>query len=69
MKKYICTIESNSSHARQYEVDTRSAYKAAQALGRCEGGEVITISTKSGREISRAAWSPENGGYYYRCNL
>lgn len=66
---YICTIESNSSRPRAYEVKTKSAYKAALELGRCEGGEIVTISTKSGRIISQARWTPENGGKYYRCTI
>lgn len=67
---YKCIIWSNSSHAREYDVTTKSAYKAAQELGRCEGGEVVEIRTvKSDRLISRAQWTPENGGKYYRCEI
>ncbi|MBQ3988210.1 MAG: hypothetical protein II629_05565 [Ruminococcus sp.] len=66
MTKYICTIESNSSHPRTYEVETRSAMKCADQYGRCEGGEVVTVTNKSGRVLSRAAWTPEDGGHYYR---
>ena len=66
---YICQIWSNSSLGREYDVKTRSAYKAAQELGRCEGGEVVTICTKSGRELSRAIWTPEYGGKYIRVNI
>lgn len=64
---YKCIIWSNSSHAREYDVKTKSAYKAAQALGRCEGGEVVDIRNQSGRVVSRAQWTPEDGGKYYRC--
>lgn len=64
--KYICTIESNSTYGREYEVDTKSAMKCAQIYGRCEGGEVITVSTKSGKPISQVRWTPEEGGKYYR---
>lgn len=64
---YTCIIWSNSSHAREYEVTTKSAYNAAQKLGRCEGGEVVEIrAVKSNRLLSRVRWSPENGGKYYR---
>lgn len=67
MKKYICRIESNSSYAREYEVETASAYKAAQELGCREGGEVVQIVSKVGKVISEARWTPEDGGRYYRC--
>ena len=67
--KYICTIYSNSSTGREYETDSKSAMKAANLWGRCEGGEVVTVSTKSGRELSRVVWSPENGGRYVRVTV
>ena len=63
---YKCIIRSNSSNGREYDVNTRSAYKAAQKYGRCEGGEVVQIWTRSGKVISEARWTPENGGKYYR---
>ena len=63
---YICTIYSNSSHEREYKVDTRSAMKCADKYGRCEGGEVVTVRRKCGTIISRVIWSPENGGEYVR---
>lgn len=66
---YKCIITSNSSQGREYEVTTRSAMKAAQDLGRCEGGEVVTITTKSGRELSRVIWTPEDGGHYVRASI
>lgn len=65
-REYICEIYSNSSNGREYTVTTKSAIKCAQLYGRCEGGEVVTVRTKSGRVVSRAAWTPENGGRYYR---
>lgn len=67
--RYKCVIWSNSSHERTYNVHTRSAYKAAQELGRCDGGEIVEIRTASGNVISRAAYTPEDGGKYYRCEL
>lgn len=66
---YICKIWSNSSLGREYDVNTKSAMKAAQELGRCEGGEVVTITTKGGRELSRVIWTPENRGRYIRVNI
>ena len=63
---YKCVIWSNSSTGREYEVHTRSALKAAQMYGRCEGGEVVQIRTRSGKVISEARWTPEDGGKYYR---
>ena len=64
---YKCIIWSNSSNGREYEVTTKSAYKAAQTYGRGEGGEVVQIRTmRSGKVISEARWTPANGGKYYR---
>lgn len=63
---FKCIISSNSSHAREYRVSTRSAVKAAQELGRCEGGEVVEIRNQSGRLLSRCQWTPEDGGRYFR---
>ena len=64
--KYICTIYSNASYGREYDVDTKSAMKCASKFGRCEGGEVVTVTNKSGKIISQVMWSPEKGGSYYR---
>lgn len=66
MKRYVCTIESNSSFPRVYDVTTSSALKCAEMYGRCEGGEVVTVETKHGRVVSMARWTMENGGHYYR---
>lgn len=67
---YLCKIYSNSSTGREYDVDTRSAYRAAHIYGRCEYGETIEIySKRDGRLLSAARWTPENGGYYYRCTI
>lgn len=67
MSKYICTIASNSSLGREYEVDTKSAMKCAEKYGRYEGGEIVTVSTKSGKTISAVRYTPEDGGRYCRC--
>ena len=64
--RYIATVYSNSTHEREYEFNSRSAINAANLYGRCESGEVVTVRTLSGREISRAVWTPENGGRYLR---
>lgn len=66
---YKCIIASNSSAGREYDVNTKSAMKAAQEFGRCEGGETVTITTKGGRELSRVIWTPEDGGRYIRVNI
>ena len=60
---YKCVIWSHSSYGRDYDVNTRSAYKAAMKLGRCELGEVVQIRTASGEVLSEARW---NGRKYYR---
>lgn len=65
MAKYICTVRSPSTYAREYTVTTSSACKAAQELGRAEGGEVVEITRpRSGRVVSAAMWSSEGRRYY-----
>lgn len=63
---YRCTITSNSSYGREYEVDTRSAMKCAIEYGRCEGGERVVVSARSGKPVSEVVWTPEQGGKYIR---
>ena len=63
--KYICIIESNSSFPREYETETRNARLLAAAYGRAEGGETITVTTKSGKVLSRMIWSVEKRKYIY----
>ena len=62
---YICIIESNSTYPREYEVETRNARLLAAAYGRAEGGETITVTTKSGKVLSRMIWSVEQRKYVY----
>lgn len=65
MSRYICTVRSPSTYPREYTVTTSSAYKAAQDLGRGEGGEVVEITRpRSGRVVSAAMWSTEGRRYY-----
>ena len=59
-----CIISSNNSHEREYEVETSSALKAAQELGRCEGGEDVSVYSPKNVLISKAKWTPEDGGKY-----
>ena len=66
-KTYVCIISSNSSLGRGYEVNTSSAMKAADMFGRCEYGEDVSIYTKGGKIVSRAMYTPEEGGHYYLC--
>jgi hypothetical protein len=64
---YKCIIWSNSSNGKEYDVNTKSAYKAALTYGRCESGEVVQIrAMRSGKVISEVRWTAENGGKYYR---
>lgn len=67
MKRYICTITSNSTNGREYDVTTSSACKAAAIYGRGEGGETVTITTPGGRIVSRAIYSAETGSYCRVC--
>ena len=65
MSRYICTVWSPSTYAREYTVTTSSAYKAAQDLGRGESGEIVEITRpRSGRALSAARWSSEDRRYY-----
>ena len=65
MSRYICTVCSPSTYAREYTVTTSSAYKAAQDLGRGESGETVEITRpRSGRVVSAARWSSEDRRYY-----
>ena len=65
MSRYICTVWSPSTYAREYTVTTSSAYKAAQDLGRGESGEIVEITRpRSGRVVSAAMWSSEGRRYY-----
>ena len=66
---YRCWIWSNNSAYRFYDVSTRSAYKAAHMNGRCEGGEIVQVRTKSGKVLSEVRWTPEGGGKYYRVTI
>lgn len=70
MAKYICIVRSPSTWAREYTVTTSSAYKAAQDLGRGEGGEIVEIVRPRTPWIvqSCARWDPE-ARRYYRCIL
>ena len=34
-----------------------------------ESGERVTVWTRGGKAISRAVWSPENGGKYIRVQI
>ena len=62
---YICIIESDTSHAREYSVDwTRSAKKCGDQFGRCEFGEIVTLKDNKGRIISVAKYNPEKKKYY-----
>jgi len=68
--RYKCWIWSNSSHVRLYNVSTRSALKAAQMYGRCEGGEIVQVRTRrSNKVLSEVRWTPEGGGKYYRVTI
>ena len=65
MSRYICTVWSPSTYAREYTVTTSSAYKAAQDLGRGESGEIVEITRpRSGRVVSAAIWSAEDRRYH-----
>ena len=66
-REYICKISSSSNWGREYIVSTSSAMKCAKLFGRCEFDEVVSVYTKSGKEISRVRYSMD--GNYYRVNV
>lgn len=61
-----CIITSNFSYGREYEVKTSSAMKCAETYGRCEGGEVVTVLSPSGKPLSQVRWTQEDGGKYWQ---
>lgn len=67
-KKYIITVINPTAY-REYETSSRSAMRAAEQFGRREGGEHVTVWTRGGKAISRAVWSPEDGGKYIRVQI
>lgn len=72
MKNYKIIRTSCSSTGAEYsarDLGTCSAMRAAAIIGRCEGGETITVYTPSGRPVSRVVWSPANGGKYIRVTI
>lgn len=54
---------------REYDVTTTSALKAAQWYGGRQAGEMVEVYSPSGKLLSRALYTPNNGGYYYRVNI
>lgn len=62
-RTYQCYIESNSTQERIYTVTSRSAAKAAEKYGRCEGEETITVRTYSGIVLSRVKWDQQSRKY------
>lgn len=66
---YKCTIESNSSRPRCYNVMSTSAMHAAQCYGRAEDGETVTIERiRSGKVLSRVKWD-SSGKKYIRVTI
>ena len=63
---YLAIINSNSSHQHTHRTISKGALKAALDFGRCEGGEVVRVYSKTGRLLSEDRWTPYDGGKYYR---
>jgi len=69
MATYFCEVSSNGSLGRVYTVNTTSAMRCSQLIGRYEDGETITVRRKrSGVALSEVRYSPELHGYY-RCTI
>lgn len=67
--KYIVRISSFTTNEREYNSDSRNALALANKYGRCEYGETITVYNKSGKALSRAEWTSEDGGRYFRATI
>lgn len=65
----ICIITSNTCNGREYQTTSKSALNCAKLWGRCDGGEIVKVISPSGKVLSVARWTPENGGKYYRCEI
>jgi len=67
MKTYTITYGSSSQRTSNYQSKSRNARKHGQnALG-TSGGGWITVSDVHGNIISRARYTPNNGGQWYNC--
>jgi len=64
-RKNICTIVSHDTRPRVYEVDTDSAMKCAWKYGRRQHGEVVTVSSREGKLLSRVKYAIEEHDYYH----
>lgn len=65
-REYICTAYSNYNYGRTFVVNTKSAMRCAESVGRHEDGEVISVRNRKGKMLSQVRYSPEIKGYY-RC--
>ena len=61
--KYTVIIESNSSYPREYESNSRNVLSLANEYGRAEYGETVTVTTHTGKVLSRAFWDMSSRRY------
>ena len=63
-RTYLCSIYSdNTTEDRVYTINHRSAVRAAEKYGRCEGNETVTVRTHTGQILSKAVWNQEQRKY------
>ena len=66
---YKIIITSNFILGSEYESDEpMTALEAADKYGRCDGDEIVSVY-RDGTLIEQARWTPEDGGYYYECEI
>ena len=54
--KFVCTVESNTSNPREYDVNSRNIVALANKYGRGECGETVTVTDRAGKTVSKAIW-------------
>lgn len=62
-RTYLCYVNSDSTEEMVYTVTHRSAMKAAEKYGQCNGNESVTIRTHSGQILSRVKWDEDSKKY------
>lgn len=63
--KYIVEYGANQQQTNRIESDSRNACKHGQELLGTAGGGYVYVGLKSGKVISHARYTPENGGKWF----
>ena len=62
-RTYLCYVIDNELSQRIYTVTHRSAMKAAEKYGQCNGSESVIVRTHSGQVLSKVKWDEESKKY------